>query len=78
MLARLEKSILGQTWAMTSGSFDDRVRFYFATGDWPGHDSKEVTEIRVQLDIDDERADGKTECANKKLKCAKALGLDVE
>lgn len=76
-LTEIERGLLGETWAILAMSFWARLRFFRDTAEWPGYYSKETTRVLMQQDIDAERADGKTFCANKKLARAREAGLDV-
>ena len=79
VLTNIERSLLcGDTWATQTMSFTDRLRFYRDTGEWPGLYSKEVIEMFMQNSIDQERADGKSYCAQRKLDRAKEANLDIK
>ena len=76
---KIEEGLIGEeTWATQTMSFTDRLRFYRDTGEWPGLYSKEVIEMFMQNSIDQERADGKSYCAQRKLDRAKEANLDIK
>ena len=79
ILTRIEESILcGSTWATSSMTFGQRLRFWRNTGEWPGVYLKTTTEMLMQSNIDAERSDGKIYCANRKLERVKDAGLKVK
>lgn len=78
-LTRIEEGVLGgPTWATATMSFAQRLKFFRDTGEWPGMNSKAVTEMSMQGNIDAERADGKDYCAARKLERAREAGLKVK
>lgn len=77
LLTKVERALLGDTWAMERMSFLARARFGRDAGLWPGTYGKEATRMFMQLDIEGELADGKLYCARRKRARAKEAGLDV-
>ena len=78
-LTRIEERILGgPTWATQGMNFQQRLRFYRDTGQWPGLHTKGVTQMVMQNDIDAEKEQGKDFCAQQKLERAKEAGLDIK
>ena len=73
-----EALFYGPTWATETMTALQRLRFYRDTGEWPGVHSLEATEIFMQSDINQERAQGKDFCANQKLQRAMEAGLDIK
>jgi hypothetical protein len=75
---KIERACMGgETWAMQSMTFAQRLKFYRDTGEWPGQHSDSATTMFIQGDINNERRDGKSFCANQKLRRAIEAGLDI-
>lgn len=75
---KIETALLGRTWAVATMTSLERLKFYRDTGEWPGIHSRITTEMFLQGDIDAERFDSKTYCADKKMARAKEAGLNIE
>ena len=54
----VERSILGNTWALEEMTLLGRLRFFRDTGEWPGVYSKPVTEIHFSSIISQELEEG--------------------
>lgn len=78
-LTQVEEILLGgPTWATQSMSFNQRLKFFRDTGEWPGANSKEATTMFMRGNIHAERKDGKDYCADKKLARANEAGLEIK
>ena len=78
VLTNVERSLLGDTWAIQRMSFSGRARIFRDFGEWPGIHGEGATRMFMQSDIEREKASGKLYCAQRKLERAREAGFEIE